>query len=361
MNYKIFIWAGLILILTGPLSAQNDSETRTYIKTLPVNIETSLDVINKYGTVEITSWKKDSAMIRVEVKASASSQSKINKLFDGVSVNITDSNLSIKARTEFMQNINMLFESFKGMTNKLISYESSVEINYFINIPEYLNLKIDNRYGDVYMENVTGDFSISLSNGSFKAGSLSKNSDVRLVFCDATITSLVSGKINASFSEIEIGESAELNINSISSRFEIQNAGSLTTESRRDKFFVNDIETLNGNSYFTDFRLNNLKRKLDLTTKYGSITTDLIDKGFESVEINSVYSDISLEFDPASSYNLDIRQINTFVVLPDKNTKTEKRILNEEKKEFITTGTVGKNPGSVNVKLDANRGNIYLK
>ncbi len=361
MNYKIFIWLSLVPILTWPLSAQSNSETRTYIKTLPVNKETSLEVLNKYGTVEITSWKKDSALIRVEVKASASSQLKINKLFDGISVNITDSYLTIKARTEFMQNINMLFESFKGMTSKLISYESSVEINYFINIPEYLNLKIDNRYGDVYMENTTGDFSISLSNGSFRANSLSNKSDVKLVFCDATITSLARGRIDASFSEIEIGESSELNITSISSRFDIKNAGSITTESRRDKFYITTIETLHGNSYFTDFRLNNLKRKLDLLAKYGSISADVIDKGFGSIDINSVYSDISLEFDPASSYNLDIRQINTFTVLPDKNIKTEKRILNEEKKEYMISGTVGKNPGSVNVKIDANRGNIFLK
>ena len=60
-----------------------------------------------------------------------------------------------------------------------------VEINYYISIPEYLNLKIENKYGDVYMEDITGDFSISISNGSFKANSLGKNSSINLTFCDA--------------------------------------------------------------------------------------------------------------------------------------------------------------------------------
>ena len=79
------------------------------------------------------------------------------------------------------------------------------------------------------------------------------------------------------------------------------------------------------------------------------------------MSINSSYSDISLAFDPVSSYNLDIRHINAFLVLPDKNIKTEEKALNEDKKEYMIYGTVGKNPGTTKVKIDATRGNIYLK
>jgi hypothetical protein len=107
--------------------------------------------------------------------------------------------------------------------------------------------------------------------------------------------------------------------------------------------------------------VNNLEKELNLTTRYGSVNADLVDKGFEAIYINSGYSDISLGFEQSSSYNLDIRHLNTFLVLPDKNTKTEQKVLNEEKKEFMTYGTVGKNPGITKVKIDATRGNIYLK
>ncbi|HZY25692.1 MAG TPA: hypothetical protein VFE71_07695, partial [Bacteroidales bacterium] len=95
--------------------------------------------------------------------------------------------------------------------------------------------------------------------------------------------------------------------------------------------------------------------------KYGSITAELIEKAFESIDINSSYSDISLNFDPGASYNLDVKHLNAFLVLPDKNIKTEEKTLNGDKKEYITTATVGKNPGKSKVKIDANRGNIYLK
>jgi len=53
--------------------------------------------------------------------------------------------------------------------------------------------------------------------------------------------------------------------------------------------------------------------------------------------------------------------MNTFLVLPERNASIEKKILNEDKKEYMTFGSVGRNPGNVKVMIEASRGNIYLK
>jgi hypothetical protein len=361
MNYKTFILINLIFLLLSPLSAQNSSETRDFIKTVQVGKDTYLEVSNKYGTIQVTSWKKDSAYIRAEVKAYGSNQEKISRMFEGITVNITSSGSLVRAQTTFNQGMNSLFESFKGMTSKIISYDSRVEIDYYINVPEYLNLKIENKYGDVYVENCSGNFSIAVSNGSFKANSLGKESSISLSFCDATINSVVSGKIDASFSEVSSNDLGKMAITSISSKYNIKNAGEVTFESRRDKLLIDNIESMKGNSYFTDFIVKTLKKEISLTTRYGNIEVEFIEKGFEAINLNSGYSDISLNFDPISSYILDIRHINTFLVLPSKNIKTEQKTLNEEKKEYITSGTVGNGQGSAKVKIDATRGKVYIK
>jgi hypothetical protein len=361
MNYKFIIILILCQLLYRPGSSQGTSEIRNFIKTLPVGKETTLEVYNKYGTIQVTQWNKDSAMVRSEIKAVASNKEKLAKMFDGISISMTESKYQIKAETEFTQNIGMLFENFKGMTSKLISYDSRVEINYYITIPEYLNLKIENKYGDVYMEDITGDFSISLSNGSFKANSLGKNSSLNLAFCDATINSIASGKIDASFSEISSKELGDITINSISSKYEIKKAAVVTIESRRDKFFIDNIKTIKGTSYFTDFNIKNLSREASLSTRYGNLEIDPIEIGFESVNLNTGYTDVSLGFEPGSSYNIDIRHLNAFVVISDKSAKTEKKILNDDKKEYITSGTAGPHPGSSKVSIDATHGDIFLK
>jgi hypothetical protein len=360
MNYRTAI---SLLLFTIPLllSGQSYSEKRTFQKAFQTGKETTLEITNKYGTIHLTTWNKDSVSIKAEIEAFASSQSKLGKMFEGIDINFSESNFLIIAQTNFTQSINMLFESFKGMTKKLIPYDSRVQINYFVSLPENINLKIDNKYGDIYMENNSADVSVSLSNGSLKANTLNKASELKLTFCDATINKITSGTMDASFSEVGIGESDNLSISSISSRFDLKQAGKLHTESRRDKFFIGSLISADGDSYFTDYKIGDLKEEINLITKYGSIYVDKIEKSIQFIIINSGYSDISLTFDPAISFNLDVRHINTFLTTPDKNAQLEKKVINEDKKEFITFGKIGKNPGTTKVKIDANHGNIFIK
>jgi hypothetical protein len=361
MSCKTIITCVLLLSVLSTAGAQERSETRSFMKSFPVGKDNTLELTNKYGTVQVTTWKKDSAYIRAEIKAFAPSQEKLASMFDGVTVNFAEAGPILKAQTVFTQNINRLFESFKGMTSKIISYDSRIEINYYINVPEYLNLKIENRYGDLYMESCSGKFTASVSNGSFKANSLGRESTVNISFCDATIGSILSGSIDASFSEVSADNVGDISINSISSKYELKKAGKVLFESKRDKFNINTIESIRGNSYFTDFLVKDLKKELSFTIRYGEIKTESIDKGFESVNLNSGYAEIFLNFDENSSYNLDVRHINTFLALPSKNSKTEQKTLDEDKKEYITFGTVGNSPGSAKVKIDANRCKIYFK
>ena len=87
--------------------------------------------------------------------------------------------------------------------------------------------------------------------------------------------------------------------------------------------------------------------RLSVTTRYGNLNTDLIGKGFKIIDINSSYTDITLGLINNSSYNLDIRRLNAFLVLPYKNMKTEEKIISADKKEYITFGTYGPDPAQV--------------
>ena len=361
MHYRVIITILISLFFSEFGSGQSFSEKRTFRKSFRVNKEITLEVNNKYGSIHISPCNSDSVTIEAEVEAVASNQERIEKMLQGININISESSFLIRAQTDFTQNISMLFESFKGMTNKLIPYESKIQINYFITAPEYLNIRVINKYGDVYMENNTGTFSIDLSNGSFKANTLKKSGGIDLNFCDATINKISEGYIDASFSELVIGESDNLTISSLSSRFDLKKAGTLDTKSRRDKFFIGSVNSIRGNSYFTDYKIEKVEDEINLVSKYGKITADFIEKSIGMVTINCGYTDVYLTFDPSLSYNVDIRHINTFLILPEKNASIEKKTISEDKKEFMTIGTIGRNPGNIKVRIDATRGNIYIK
>src|SRR4030043_2046818 len=287
MRYKLMTLILTFLFTAELLHGQAFSEKKTYRETMPVTRETTLEVDNKYGTIQITSWNKDSVEIRAEVEAFSSDLDRLRKMFQGVDVNISGSSYLVRAYTSFTQNISMLFESFKGLTSKLIPYESRIQINYFVNAPEYLDMRITNKYGDVYMENNTGNLSLNLSNGAFKANMLNEAIGLDLVFCDATVNKINRGRRNTSFCEVEIDESRDLSITSVSSKFYLEKTGNLNTESRRDEFFLGTVSSLRGNSYFSDFRIDELQKEINVITKYGDLDTKFISKGIERVTINS--------------------------------------------------------------------------
>ncbi len=361
MYYRLITIILICILSVQAITGQSFSEKKNYKKAMRINRETHLELDNKYGNIHVTQWEKDSVSVTAEIEATASSLQKLRKMFDGIEVNISEDDNLVKVETEFNENINDLLETIKGLTEKLIPYESRVQINYVIHAPDYIDTRITNKYGDVYIENITGKFSLDLANGSFKANSLSESNDLRLVFCNATINSIIRSDINASFSEIAIDESQDLEISSISSRFDIKKAGNIKIESRRDKFYIGTVNSMTGKSYFTDFRIDNLTQEIDLETKYGNLDANRIEKNVQRISINSNYTDIDLTFDPAISYNLDIRHLNSFVVLPEKNSNIEKKVTNEDKNEYLIVGSVGRDPGNLKVTINATRGNIYLK
>ncbi len=320
-----------------------------------------MEINNKYGDIHISSWRKDTVKIMAEIEAFAPNPSRLQKMLDGIEINISGSGPLISAETEFGKDITVLLESFKGITSKIIDYDSRVQINYYINIPDDVDISIENQFGDIFMENNTATISVSLSKGNFEANSLNRLSDLSLDFGDAEIGSLESGRINSTFSKIKISQSEDLSINSTSTRFDLGKAGKINVESRRDKFYIGNIFGITGISYFTDYKIETLTGTTDLDLKYGSFDVERVDNAFEKITLDSDYSDITAEFDSSASFEFDIRHTNAFVVLPDKNIKSEKEALNEDKKEYLITGKIGNNPGSKRVKIDAKRGNIYIK
>ncbi len=351
----------LFLLLPGYLSAQSVSEKRNFIKSLAAGRGTRLEIENKYGDIHITTWNKDTVYIMAEIEAFAPNRAKLEKMFDGIKTDMTGSGSLIIAKTRFDQSLTEILESFKGLTDKVIEYNSRVKISYFINAPDYLDINIENQLGDISMETNRGSLSVTLSNGSFKANTLEKISDMRLSFGNADIGSVKSARIEPNFSELVIGESNDLTINSTSSRFDLEKAGIVETESRRDKFFIGKISSLNGTTYFTDFKVQELEKEARLTLKYGSLDVGRINSRFDNLDIKSVYSDLTLSCDPSASYNFEIRHTNSFVVIPENNAKSQKEPINEDKKEYVITGVVGNNPGSQKIVIEATRGNIYLR
>jgi|WetSurMetagenome_2_1015567.scaffolds.fasta_scaffold00346_4 hypothetical protein len=358
---KSRLFASLIILffVADSLPGQSFTEKKFINNSFKANKDITLEVSNKFGNISISPWSKDSIEVKVEIEGTATSLEKLHKIMEGIDVGFAETYSLIKAETEFNQTISMLFESFKGITDKLIQYDSKVQINFSINVPRYVNMRLSNRYGDITMENCTGILRVSLANGKFTANTIDKAQNIELSFSEAKINSISEGEINANFSEVSIRESGNMTLKSISSRYDLEKADRLYVDSKRDNYFIGSLSSINGTSYFTDFRISELGKQADLNIKFGSLRINMLNRTTDMIQLISGNSDIDLTFDPGLSFNLEIRHSNTFLVLPEKNSRVTKKSIDDN--EFITSGTIGRNPGKLNVKIDARRGNVYIK
>ena len=354
-KYSLILLVALLFTTNSLIVAQNVTESRTLQKSFVAKEGMSLDLTNKYGKVHLSPSENDSVYIRIELNASASNKSRLRKMIDGVSFNLAASNHYIIA--EFSRGPVNLIESIRTLTNNLISPGSKLVVDYYVAAPQFMEVNLDNRYGDIYIESTSANLHVSASNGVIKGEDLWGNNTFDLNFCNISIASVMQTRVAISYGELNIERGDILDIQSASSKIELGDIESIKTDSKRDKFFIKKVTTLEGSGYFTDYNVDILREKLNLNTRYGKLIVDQIPYTFELISVESTYTDIHLTADAETAFELDARLSNCFSRIPEEWI-IEETILSSERNEYLYAGHVGNSSSSSKIILKLTRGNL---
>ncbi|HKJ40885.1 MAG TPA: hypothetical protein VKA27_02280 [Sunxiuqinia sp.] len=333
MNMKKFgrllLW--VLLIISGAESAHAQyTESRELHKRYAVKPGTSIEITNKYGNIEMNTWDKDSVVIDVMMKVEEKKQSRLDKTLDNIDFDFTNGPTYLIARTIVDKNRSQLESEFLKFKETLLQTDGSVQIDYKVWLPSTNPLKIENKFGNIYLEDYNGTADISLSNGKLKAHDLNERATINLSFADASINEMTSGRISADYSDIYIRESGDLRITSKSSEIELTNAKSLTLDSRRDKFRLRKIDAIEADASFSSFRMNELTDKATLRLAYGDLEIEKVPVDFSNIYIESKNTDISLYFNPENQFNFELTETKTDLNLGHGITVSDKKVTNEK-------------------------------
>lgn len=295
---------GFLVLL--PLRAQEYTDQSTLSEGFAVSRETTLDLENKYGSVQFIPWEKDSVVIQVDIFLSSTSISRLKKLKEDVNISFSSSRFYITARTILNKTNSQFSAEMRSLSNALIGTPKEVEINYLIYAPSYLNMTIQNKYGDVYLDDLSGKIAITLSNGSLKANRLDGNSEITLSFANGTINKLGSAKIDLSYSDLQVGSVKQLHLSSRSSTLNCDYSGLTKIDSRRDKLIFKELDYLYGSSNFSQVWITRFNKEADCYMKYGEIVIDRLVGDFQKMHIDSDFTDITLTLDRGKAVRLDL-------------------------------------------------------
>ena len=333
--------------------AQTYSDSQKIVRSFAAGTETRLELSNKYGTVHIIPWKKDSVSISIDLFIKSSSASKLEKLKKNVDFEFTSTRYYIIANTIFGAQTGNFFSDLRDLSGTIIPSKNEVTIDYTVHLPSSLNINITNKYGDIYIDDMKGSVSVNLSNGDLKANSLQGETNISLNFGNGIINELSDAKLNISYADIEIHSAGQLKIESKSSKIRIREVGILNTVSKRDKYAVNRIDNLFGESWFSDIWLYKLNEEINYNPKYGALKVDSIPDDFSFININTEFTDLNLVFNRTASYQLEMMLHNEAMLrMPDEYGELE--VIDKEEDAVHMKGMVGPryNPSS-RVKITA--------
>jgi hypothetical protein len=354
----------LLAIATGMpflLHAQTYSEKREQGKSFKLRSGTAVQITNKYGNVNVMPWEKDSVRIEVSMSAQSKQAAKVVKILSSIDCEMISTANLISARTVFYDNSTTFWKDVVSYAGQVINTSNNLQINYTVYMPVTTPIKIENKFGNIYMDSHRANTEITLSNGDLQARNFSGKLKLKLDFGSASLQDADNAELNINYSDLILQKVKSLNINSRSSTIEIEEADVIELTSSRDKLYMKSCNSISGDASFSRIRINELESACTLNTKYGELKLNSISRNFRTIYAKSEYTDIMLGFTPSSSYSLDMTydaKTNLNIASPINN-QLKKETLDAKQGIVQATGNIGK-PGSSNVSVTAKAGSLSL-
>lgn len=353
MKTTRFKLTALLLLICIGLSTQvfaSDDHIKSFDGKYAVKAGDQLTIENKYGDIEIKNWEVDSVVIKATITAHTSSESKAESLFKGIEINMDQIGETIMAFTEMQKN-------FKTGNKFSIDYE--------VFMPEYIQISLNNKFGDIYINTVRAKTNINLSYGNLLAEKfLYPNekplSSINLSYAKATINECNRTKLTLKYSKMNIGTSETLVVVSRFSKLHLDNNISLIADSKYDAFSVMNTESvLISKGQYSDIKIDNVSRSLDLNLRYGNCKVANVASDFESINIDNQYVPSRITIAEGASYMLEAETKYCGISYPSDSQVILEEKDNSESKIKVRVGN-SDSPTS-RVSVISRYGNISLK
>ena len=325
-----------------------DEYSKTWEKSYNVGSRATLDLKNKYGDIHITTWKQNKISIKVTITVDVSSQEKADKALAFIEIKDASSDELVTVSTKFGAD-------GSGKMNKRL------HIDYEVKMPISNHLKVSNKFGDVYLNELDGRAHIKVSYGNLKCGVLNNsNNHIQLAFSrgKCTVGDFTSGSIVMKYSKLSINKADKLNLNSRFSTFRIGTATTMDCKSQYDNMEIERVGDLDLDGRFSDFEIGVLVRKLKVDLEYGDLEVDRVTSLVSEIIIEIKFGDVELCFDEGTSYSLEASGEFGDIDFPKSLTSLT---TNESKStSFYLKGVVGRVAPGAKVKIHCKYGDVDL-
>ena len=293
----------IALTTTAIVATGQERVAKTYQKEFALTDNSNIYLENRFGQMNIENWDKNSISITIEIKVDYPEGDKAERLLKAINIEFSQVGNDISAITKIEEDFGRKWGIHFGDDSKDFS------IDWEVKMPKQSSITLVNKYGDIFVNELTGKCKIELRYGNLKANRIFRDnndplSTLSISYGNATIDEVNWFKAELKYGKLNITKAKALVLVSRYSKISIDQVSSIVSESDYDAYSIGTIVNFVGEGGYSNYRIDELTKKLDLNLRYGDVKISRVPAGFESIKFNGGYSSIYAGIDPLASYNL---------------------------------------------------------
>lgn len=360
LRCKFFLAA--VLTLTGfSVTAQTYEKSRDVREGYRITSNVEVQVINKYGDIHLVPWEEDSVVFEIHFSVTSNKQAKVDKIFEYVDFDFKSTAYYVIAQTLF-QGQNTFWTEMSDMASTVFSSGTNTRIDYTVYYPARNDIKIENKFGNIYTTEHTGKVDITLSNGDLKAYAFLGPTRLKVDFGNLSINEITNANMTLGYAEMNLEKAGELNLETRSSKLYITSCNKMDLDSKRDRIYLKDAGEITGELFFSYLSVDRAGSKVNIKTNYGDIKILDVSDAFYRMDFSSQNSDITLYLDEEHLFDMEITRDDRSEIVSSLSliSKSEVPVEGQVKtfKDMCTAGKQGK--PKVPVIINMKSGKLYL-
>ncbi len=288
----------------------------------------TLEIKNKYGDINIKEMTGDSVTVDVIITVEKGNATVAKRIFSKIDIDFNHSGSTASVETEFTN-------SFKN--------GEKFRIDYFVAIPEDRNLKIQNKYGQVNMENLKGWGDFNVQYGGINGDKLlSSKLKINVQYGEIHLEETKSVDLDMKYSKFFCDRCENVFVESAYSAVNVKAAKDMNVASRYDHYDIGEVSVFDVQGQFTTTKINTLHKKLQLRHKYGAFLVRNVSADFDELNVEAQYCKVKLGIDEDAAYSINADMKYCRVKYPEGKAQINYRVQSAPKMEV--RGQIGNNP-----------------
>ena len=292
----------LTLNLVGVTTYAQFKDQKVIIKSAAVSHTGKLYVSNRHGNIQLVSWDKDSVVMTARINGQSKSLAKLHETMAKTNVEFRQNGNTINIATLIAETT---FDRSLTEIKNLAGSQNEITIDYTISVPKNLKISASNQFGDIYLNNHSGELNLEISHGNIRANNLNKVAYLKSNFGNIYISDVGDLKGNLLFAEMDIEQAISLSLSGKSTTYEIGNVNMLQINTNGDKLNIDKVSNLKIAGNLSKISIDKLSKSADINLKYGKVKIKRIEKEVCSFTANTTRTNFDIGISPSLIFNLD--------------------------------------------------------